>query len=104
MSEANEREEDEAGRASVHQRHLARMSSADRPRRYYLTRRISTFDGYVLLSHVLNLSDIVQSLINSEIAEINNKIKALDSIHETLEQDLLKLHEDELELDDERKG
>lgn len=45
-----------------------------------------------------------RSLINSEIAEINNKIKALDSIREGLEQDLLKLHEDELELDDELGG
>lgn len=45
-----------------------------------------------------------RSLINSEIAEINNKIKALDSIRERLEQDLLKLHEDELELDDELGG
>lgn len=51
-----------------------------------------------------NFSNVVQSLINSEIAEINNKIKALDSIRGSLEQDLLKLHEDELELDDERKG
>jgi division protein 1 len=51
-----------------------------------------------------DLSDVAQSLINSEIAEINNKIKALDSIRDSLEQDLLKLHEDELELDDERKG
>ncbi|KAG1874187.1 WD40-repeat-containing domain protein [Suillus tomentosus] len=45
-----------------------------------------------------------RSLINSEIAEINNKIKALDSIRGSLEQDLLKLHEDELELDDELEG
>lgn len=45
-----------------------------------------------------------RSLINSEIAEINNKIKALDSIRDRLEQDLLKLHEDELELDDELGG
>lgn len=45
-----------------------------------------------------------RSLINSEIAEINNKIKALDSIRRSLEQDLLKLHEDELELDDELEG
>lgn len=51
-----------------------------------------------------SFSDVTQSLINSEIAEINNKIKALDSIRDELEQDLLKLHEDELELDDERKG
>ncbi|KAG1825511.1 WD40-repeat-containing domain protein [Suillus subaureus] len=45
-----------------------------------------------------------RSLINSEIVEINSKIKALDSIRERLEQDLLKLHEDELELDDELGG
>ncbi|KAG1889297.1 WD40-repeat-containing domain protein [Suillus subluteus] len=45
-----------------------------------------------------------RSLINSEIVEINNKIKALDSIRERLGQDLLKLHEDELELDDELGG
>jgi division protein 1 len=45
-----------------------------------------------------------RSLIHSEIAEINNKIKTLDSIREGLEQDLLKLHEDELELDDELGG
>jgi len=50
-----------------------------------------------------DLSDVVQSLINSEIEEINNKIKALDSARETLERGLLGLHEDELELDDERK-
>ncbi|KAG6840857.1 hypothetical protein C0991_003728, partial [Blastosporella zonata] len=42
-----------------------------------------------------------RSLINSEIAEITNKIEALDSIRTKLEQDLLKLQEDELELDDE---
>jgi division protein 1 len=40
-------------------------------------------------------------LINSEIVEITNKIEALDSIRAKLEQDLLKLQEDELELDDE---
>ena len=42
-----------------------------------------------------------QSLINSEIAEITHKIEALDAIRVKLEQDLLKLQEDELELDDE---
>ncbi|OAX37026.1 WD40 repeat-like protein [Rhizopogon vinicolor AM-OR11-026] len=45
-----------------------------------------------------------RSLINSEITEIINKIKALDSIRDGLEQDLLKLQEDELELDDELEG
>ena len=38
----------------------------------------------------------------SEISEITNKIEALDAIRTKLEQDLLKLQEDELELDDER--
>jgi division protein 1 len=62
------------------------------------------FDGYVFSVSHPDFSNVVQSLINSEIAEINNKIKTLDSIRERLEQDLLKLHEDELELDDERKS
>lgn len=43
-----------------------------------------------------------QSLINSEIAEITNKIEALDDIRAKLEQNLLKLQEDDLEIDDER--
>lgn len=62
------------------------------------------FDGYAFSISHPDFSNVVQSLINSEIAEINNKIKTLDSIRERLEQDLLKLHEDELELDDERKS
>ncbi|KAG6918673.1 hypothetical protein DXG01_012490 [Tephrocybe rancida] len=45
-----------------------------------------------------------RSLVNNEIAEITNKIEALDSIRAKLEQDLLKLQEDELELDDELVG
>ncbi|EGO02824.1 hypothetical protein SERLA73DRAFT_47795 [Serpula lacrymans var. lacrymans S7.3] len=45
-----------------------------------------------------------RSLINSDIAEITSKIKALDTIRQKLEQDLLKLQEDELELDDELEG
>jgi hypothetical protein len=45
---------------------------------------------------------VLQSLIHSEIAEISLKIAALDGIRAKLEQDLLKLHEDDLELDDER--
>lgn len=43
----------------------------------------------------------VQALINNEVLEITNKIQALDSIRAKLEQDLLKLQEDELELNDE---
>ncbi|KAJ7456465.1 WD40-repeat-containing domain protein [Mycena latifolia] len=45
-----------------------------------------------------------RSLIHSEITEISLKIAALDGIRAKLEQDLLKLHEDELELDDELEG
>jgi hypothetical protein len=44
-----------------------------------------------------------QTLVNNEIAEITTKIKALDAIRAKLEQDLLKLQEEELELDDECK-
>ena len=44
-----------------------------------------------------------KALISSEISEITHKITALDAIRIRLEQDLLKLQEDELELDDERK-
>ncbi|KAF8665083.1 hypothetical protein AX16_000551 [Volvariella volvacea WC 439] len=43
-------------------------------------------------------------LVLSEIEEINHKIQALDVIKQKLEQDLLKLQEDELELDDELEG
>jgi hypothetical protein len=39
--------------------------------------------------------------MNNEIAEITTKIEALDAIRAKLEQGLLKLQEDELELDDE---
>ncbi|TFK40910.1 WD40 repeat-like protein [Crucibulum laeve] len=45
-----------------------------------------------------------RNLINSEIAEITHKIEALDTIRAKLEKDLLKLQEDELELDDELEG
>ena len=41
--------------------------------------------------------------MNSEIAEITHKIETLDAMRAKLEQDLLKLQEDELELDVERK-
>lgn len=41
--------------------------------------------------------------MNNEIAEITHKIDALHAIREKLESDLLKLQEDELELDDERE-
>lgn len=47
--------------------------------------------------------EILQSLVNSEIEEITHKIQALDSIRAKLERDLLKLQEDELELNDECK-
>jgi len=39
--------------------------------------------------------------VNNEIAEITTKIQALDAIRAKLEQDLLKLQEEELELGDE---
>ncbi|KAF8887771.1 WD40-repeat-containing domain protein [Infundibulicybe gibba] len=47
---------------------------------------------------------VKRSLINSEIVEITQKIEALDTIRANLEQDLLRLQEDELELDDELEG
>ncbi|KDR85253.1 hypothetical protein GALMADRAFT_218338 [Galerina marginata CBS 339.88] len=47
---------------------------------------------------------VKRSLINSDIEEITNKIQALDEIRAKLEHDLLKLQEEELELDDELEG
>ncbi|PFH54710.1 hypothetical protein AMATHDRAFT_72470 [Amanita thiersii Skay4041] len=45
-----------------------------------------------------------RSLINTEIEEITHKIEALDGIRAKLEGNLLKLQEDELELDAELEG
>ncbi|EMD41452.1 hypothetical protein CERSUDRAFT_110028 [Gelatoporia subvermispora B] len=45
-----------------------------------------------------------RALISNEIEEITHKIEALDAMRAKLEQDLLKLHEEELELDDELEG
>ncbi|KAG8864308.1 Mitochondrial fission protein [Tulasnella sp. 330] len=45
-----------------------------------------------------------RSLINSEIDEIAQKIAALDALRSQLQQNLLLLHEEELELDDELEG
>ncbi|KAG9314717.1 WD40 repeat-like protein [Chiua virens] len=45
-----------------------------------------------------------RSLIQSEISEVENKIKALDLIREQLDRDLLRIQEDELELDAELQG
>ncbi|KAL1675759.1 WD40-repeat-containing domain protein [Schizophyllum commune] len=45
-----------------------------------------------------------RSLIHNEIDEITRKIATLDSIRLKLEDDLVKLQEDELELDDELEG
>lgn len=39
--------------------------------------------------------------MNNEIAEITSKIEALDAIRAKLERNILKLQEEELELDDE---
>ena len=50
---------------------------------------------------VVLCAEYYQALINNEIAEITHKIEALDAIRTKLEQDLLRLQEDELELDDE---
>ncbi|KAE9409374.1 WD40 repeat-like protein [Gymnopus androsaceus JB14] len=47
---------------------------------------------------------VKRSLVNNEILEITHKIEALDDIRAKLEQDLIKLQEDELELDDELEG
>jgi len=56
-----------------------------------------------LLSFSTALAYTRQSLVNSEIEEITNKIVILGNIRAQLEQDLLKIQEDELELDDERE-
>ena len=61
-------------------------------------RRVST--NFLLLGLLFT---VLKALIGSEISEITHKITALDTIRNRLEQDLLKLREDELELDDERK-
>ncbi|TRM65643.1 WD40-repeat-containing domain protein [Schizophyllum amplum] len=45
-----------------------------------------------------------RSLINNEIDEITRKIATLDNIRSKLEDDLVKLQEDELELEDELEG
>ncbi|KIP08513.1 hypothetical protein PHLGIDRAFT_29502 [Phlebiopsis gigantea 11061_1 CR5-6] len=45
-----------------------------------------------------------RALLNNEIVEVTHKIEALDAIRTKLEQDLLRLQEDELELDDELEG
>ncbi|KAL4068419.1 WD40-repeat-containing domain protein [Scleroderma yunnanense] len=45
-----------------------------------------------------------RSLIKSEITEVDSKVNALIQIREQLERDLLKIQEDELELDDELEG
>ncbi|KAG9008007.1 Mitochondrial fission protein [Tulasnella sp. JGI-2019a] len=45
-----------------------------------------------------------RSLINFEIDEIAQKIAALDGVRNQLQQNLLRLHEEELELDDELEG
>lgn len=47
---------------------------------------------------------VKRSLLSSEIAEITHKIEALDAIRSKLEQDLIKLQEDDLELEDELAG
>jgi len=61
------------------------------------------FAGYVVIpSSRGDFLTPCQSLINNEIEEITHKIEALDGLRTKLERDLLKLQEDELELDAER--
>jgi division protein 1 len=43
----------------------------------------------------------LQALLNNEIDEITHKIEALDAMRTKLEENLVKLQEEELELDDE---
>lgn len=74
------------------------LSAAKRLGKEELTRQISEIMRDKENAHVK------RSLINGEIAEITNKIRALDDVRSKLEQDLLKLQEDELELDDELEG
>lgn len=66
-------------------------------------KRVSAYD-FSLITIRVKMSYCVKTLINNEITEITHKIEALDKIREKLEQDLLKLQEDDLELDDERKS
>ena len=61
-------------------------------------RRVSIVNTILLDSMLI----VCKTLIRSEISEITHKITALDAIRNRLEQDLLKLQEDDLELDDER--
>jgi mitochondrial division protein 1 len=63
-------------------------------------RRVSAYFFYI--GHEPSLTR-AQSLLNNEIAEITHKIETLDALRSRLESDLLKLQEDELELNDERK-
>jgi len=55
----------------------------------------------LLSLHRLTNEPTPKTLVNSEIAEITAKIGALDAIRAKLERNLLKLQEEELELDDE---
>lgn len=43
-----------------------------------------------------------QRLLHAEIEEIDNKIAHLNDLRQRLEEDLLKLHEEDLELQEER--
>ncbi|KAI0072362.1 WD40 repeat-like protein [Panus rudis PR-1116 ss-1] len=65
-------------------------------------------DELLRQSHEIELDKenlhVRRTLISAEINEITHKIEALDAIRSKLEQDLLKLQEEELELDDELEG
>ena len=90
------------------------LSTAKRLGKEELTRQISEIIrdkenlhvkrvGHVKPIHPFLRLTGFQSLVNNELAEISNKIRALNDVRSRLEQDLLKLQEDELELDDERE-
>ncbi|RXW18437.1 hypothetical protein EST38_g7407 [Candolleomyces aberdarensis] len=74
------------------------LSAAKRLGKEELTRQVSE-----IMRDKENLH-VRRSLVKSEIAEITDKIRALDVARSKLEKDLLKLQEDELELEDELEG
>jgi hypothetical protein len=102
----------EGGKVSARIRCLGVKNWNARRARSRGIRRIFTFEGCVFLPPTLcvslgRLTGLhncgAQSLLHNDIAEIMAKIEALDGIRNKLGEDLLKLQEDELELDDECK-
>lgn len=76
---------------------LRQTQEIERDKENLHVRRVS----YSYASRTCMCAQTHQALINNEIAEISHKIEALDAIRIRLEQDLLRLQEDELELEDE---